>query len=411
MPPRIIAISLCAVLWWAALSAAWAPGRVAGASADWRLEFYTDLNIPTGTPFESIGSLNRTNTAALAGRPAVQLPKSELLKRKLGGGFGGISGLTFNPATGTLYALPDSASPMLFTLKAAIEGGELHLTPLEAIGLTNPDGERIAPWVLDPEGIALTPWGSLIVSSEGYTGRTPPVDPALVEFTTEGKLLRYLPVPDKFLRKGGERQTSGVRHNLGFESLSISTDGRRMFTANEGPLVQDGERCGVDRGCLIRIVEYEVKGHTVTPLHEYGYSVDAMPLPEDLRGASGAMGVADILAVSDSDLLVLERGFASVGETGKNLLTHASLPRPAHRRQRRQPRWLARRRKDGDTAENSDVGLGRRSRTNSPRVIRGSTTLKGSLSAPLSPMVGNPFCWSATTIFRKPREPRSSCSG
>jgi hypothetical protein len=83
--------------------------------------------------------------------------------------------------------------------------------------------------------------------------------------------------------------------------------------------VQDGERCGVDRGCLIRIVEYEVKGHTVTPLHEYGYSVDAMPLPEDLRGASGAMGVADILAVSDSDLLVLERGFASVGETGKNL--------------------------------------------------------------------------------------------
>src|ERR687893_107299 len=61
----------------------------------------------------------------------------------------------------------------------------------------------------DGEGIALTPEGELLISSE--------TEPSIRRFALDGTLLGELLVPDRFLVEGGQAQL-----NQTFESLSAS---------------------------------------------------------------------------------------------------------------------------------------------------------------------------------------------
>ncbi|HWR51774.1 MAG TPA: esterase-like activity of phytase family protein [Bryobacteraceae bacterium] len=276
----------------------------AAAAGDWKLSFVADANIPTGTPFEAVGRAGAAERAAM--------PQG-VLARKVSGGFGGISALAFDRKSGTLYALSDSAAPVLFALKFALRGGAVQLSPVAAIPLKNADGGLVAEWTLDPEGLALLPRGTLLLSSEGYPVRS--VDPALVEFDSQGRTLRRLPVPPKFLPASSEGTRSGVRHNLGFEGLTLAPDGKRFYTVTEGPLEQDGPGCSTSQACTSRILEYTLEGGEARPAREFAYPIEAMPLPAALPNAKGHAGASELLALSGNELLVLERGFAFDEET------------------------------------------------------------------------------------------------
>ena len=54
----------------------------------------------------------------------------------------------------------------------------------------------------------------------------------------------------------------GVRFNLSFESLNLTPNGRKLVTAGEGALFQDGPASTFTNGSLARILEYDLRKRT-----------------------------------------------------------------------------------------------------------------------------------------------------
>ena len=113
--------------------------------------------------------------------------------------------------------------------------------------LLNQNNRPFATNTLDPEGIGLTSKGTVSVSSEGevsnLTGRLQ--SQFVNEFVSgTGRQLRQLPVLSKFVPVIGpaDAPTAGNRNNLAFENMTITPDGKFLFTATENALVQDGSQ-------------------------------------------------------------------------------------------------------------------------------------------------------------------------
>jgi hypothetical protein len=222
--------------------------------------------------------------------------------------FGGISALAVDSRSGELLGLSDDRDyPRLFIFRplhvdATPFRVDLHAyMPLPA----HPD----APAGLDPEGIAITRDGRLFISSEGLQEVEPRVPPAIVEYTRNYSFVRQLDVPAKFIPPSSGPITRGVRNNAGFESLTLTPDERRLFTAAESPLAQDGPEATIDSGALVRVVEYVVSGDTYAPAREFAYPVDPLG-PIDFVPGFAVIGLVELLALGDAEFLAMERGFA-----------------------------------------------------------------------------------------------------
>jgi hypothetical protein len=83
--------------------------------------------------------------------------------------------------------------------------------------------------------------------------------------------------------------------------LTLSPDGRFLFTANEAALLPDGPMASVAAGTRIRVLRMSRDG---LDFAEHAYTTDPSPHP------TGDYGVADLAALSADELLVLERGWA-----------------------------------------------------------------------------------------------------
>jgi hypothetical protein len=201
---------------------------------------------------------------------------------------GGLSGLAYNGRRSVYYGIVDNqgtTDARFYTLRASLDRSGLA-TPevLDVTNLRRASGEPFTGADLDGEGIALTRKGELFVSSE--------TEPQVRRFSLEGELLGELPVPQRFrVAPAGE-----AARNQTFESLALSPNNRSLFTANEGYLAPDGETAdGSDR---IRILRYEDRGPGgFEPAEQLFYLTEP------------GQNVVEILAPSESELLVLERGF------------------------------------------------------------------------------------------------------
>jgi hypothetical protein len=97
---------------------------------------------------------------------------------------------------------------------------------------------------VDPEGFVLAgagPGGDATawISSEGVAENGVPPFVDRVEVAT-GAYLQSLPIPvDLRPVHDGDRQTRGVRQNLGFEALTLSEDRRHLWVATESAPAQD----------------------------------------------------------------------------------------------------------------------------------------------------------------------------
>ncbi|MDG2990349.1 esterase-like activity of phytase family protein [Candidatus Synechococcus calcipolaris G9] len=169
---------------------------------------------------------------------------------------GGLSGITYDRPRNQFYAISDDRqSPRFYTLRLnlpdpnpsepSVSGSsipELEITDLTLLKdrSTNP----IPPNQADTEGIALTPEDTLLVSSEGVAQSESP--PWIREFDRQnGQELRQYPLPNYFIPQMTEDgEPMGVRDNLGFESLTLSPTGDRLFAATESALAQDLARDG-----------------------------------------------------------------------------------------------------------------------------------------------------------------------
>jgi hypothetical protein len=245
------------------------------------------------------------------GSTAVQfLGFSDALNKSTFGGFAvaELSAITYDRETSNYHAVADRAGPVathVFTLDIPV-GGALGGPSISSVTVLNaPSGVPFNGLSFDGEGIDLGRGGEFIVASEG--GSAAGEQPEVRRFARDGTHLENLAVPAKFL--------IGT-NNLSFESLSVSPNGHSLFTAVEGPLAADGRT--LDLRSRIRILRYEDRGTGgFQPAQEYYY------LTEPGRTV-GDLGVAEVLALSETEVLVLERGFvANQGNTIR--IFHASL--------------------------------------------------------------------------------------
>ena len=223
---------------------------------------------------------------------------------------GGISGLTYDRANNIYYALSDDRSTIndarYYDVAIDLGDGSLDEGDVEfeeVTTLLNAGESAFAAASVDPEGIALTEEGTLFISSEGDADNL--IDPFIAEFSLDGQIFNELPLPDKFLPT--VNQTSGIRNNQAFESLTITPDGKYLFTATENALFQDGEESSVEAGSPVRIIQYDLE--TEEAIGEFLYETDAIPVPPDADGFADN-GLVELLAIDNTGtFLALERSF------------------------------------------------------------------------------------------------------
>ncbi|BAY20050.1 phytase (plasmid) [Anabaenopsis circularis NIES-21] len=234
---------------------------------------------------------------------------------------GGLSGVTYDPVNNRYYAISDDRSqfaPARFytfsTDPATINTAGVNFTNVTP--LTDTNNNFFAINTIDLEGIALTNNGTVFISSEGEVSSSRVLDPFIREFSlSTGQQIKSLPVPAKFLPVFNDlnnngtldtgEQTSGIRNQLAFESLTITLDQKTLFTATENALFQDGSANNTDI-ILSRIIQYNLESGQ--PEKEYLYSTE-----------TNNTGLVDLLAIDNQGtLLALERTFnPAVGVTIK----------------------------------------------------------------------------------------------
>ena len=215
---------------------------------------------------------------------------------------GGISAVAHESESGAWLALSDArVSSRFYELDVALDEGALSVAPRKAVPLVNADA-------LDPEGMVRAPWGGLLVSTEGDGGHSPFLQPRLLEFDRAGKLLRTFDLPEKFLFAGSP-QERGIRDNLGFEAMALSPDGRRLFLAAEGALVQDGPVAGVGSVGFSRILVYAVEGKDLRAVREHVYPLGPFAPFREFGEQEVTGGLVELVSLGDDRLLALERIF------------------------------------------------------------------------------------------------------
>jgi hypothetical protein len=235
---------------------------------------------------------------------------------------GGLSGIDYDPINNRYYSISDDRSDRnparFYTLNIDLSSGSLSSFGINFSGVTtllNQNNQPFATNTIDPEGIGLTSNGTVFVSSEGevsnLAGRLQ--SPFVNEFALgTGSQLRQLPVPSKFVPVIGpaDAPTAGIRNNLAFENLTITPDGKFLFTATENALVQDGPLATINTGSRSRILKYNLT--TGQPEQEFLYITDPVAVPSVPETAFNTNGLVELLALDNrGTFLALERSFST----------------------------------------------------------------------------------------------------
>ena len=234
---------------------------------------------------------------------------------------GGLSGITWDPVAQHYYAVSDDRSQFaparFYTMEidvadGALTAGDVRFTDVTT--LRRADGTPFPALFIDPEGIAYdTASGALYISQEGQVAPIAAlpggqIAPSILAYDLAGRFDTALPVDSKFLpTKDG---SSGIRNNLAFESLTLSPNGRWLYTATENALFQDGPAATLASGTLARIVKYNaLSGQAVA---EYAYITDPVAEAPNPSGGFATNGLVELLALdNDGTLLAMERSFSA----------------------------------------------------------------------------------------------------
>jgi hypothetical protein len=193
-----------------------------------------------------------------------------------------LSGIAWDAASQTLFAVSDTV-PVIVPLHPTADLRTWSFGTVIHLALTD-------TW--DGEGIAVTPDGFLVANERG---------PHVYAFDRGGRLLRELALPPVFAQ---------CVKNKALESLSVTPDGRYVFTANESTLLVDEPQPTTTEGALVRVLR-----HDLTTGEEAAHAYRTEPI--FAVGPSSDMGVSDVLALSPTELLVMERSF--VPGTGNSI--------------------------------------------------------------------------------------------
>lgn len=245
-------------------------------------------------PFAGNGTLRLAGDYVVP-RPAAGLPVK----------LGGISGLAaIREGRELLGVSDDRENSRVYRFRVSGSASDLRVDPVGVITLERAAG---APAKLDPEGIAVTADGHLLISSEGIGNEEPRLPPAIVEYSNDGRFIRQLEVRSRMAPNESGPLTTGSRNNAGLEALTISPDGR-LFTAVEAPLVQDGDASAFGAAKRTRLLEYVATAGLLRPAREFAYDIAPVE-PPSFAPAVSVNGIVELLSLGGDELLALERGY------------------------------------------------------------------------------------------------------
>lgn len=159
----------------------------------------------------------------------------------------------------------------------------------------------------DPEGIVVHPLtGHLLVSDE--------YGPSLLEINRAGRVVRRYETPANLVPRNANSgvanfasdvgNSAGKRTNRGFEGLAISPDGRTAYAMLQSAMLDEGGGSGT----LNRIVAFDTR--TARVKAQYAYRME---------GSSQGRGISALVALNDSEFLVLERNNRGLGVPNADL--------------------------------------------------------------------------------------------
>ncbi len=232
---------------------------------------------------------------------------------------GGLSSITYDEKRGVYYTLSDdqgnrpSEDPVrYYTVTIDLSDGSFDAGDLEFENTTQLFERRktsFPPGGVDPEGLVLARRSSLFMSSEGNVLADPIIQPFIRRYNRNGRARRDLRIPDHYISNGVDH---GVRFNLAFESLNVTPNGRKLVTAGEGALFQDGPSSSFTNSSLARVLVYNVSKRS--PVAEYVYEVGPWAEPSSIFGVNG---IVEVLPIDNAGtMLVMERSFSVGGVLG-----------------------------------------------------------------------------------------------
>lgn len=228
--------------------------------------------------------------------------------------FGGISGLDYDAESGRFLATSDDRSEKgparFYELELPVDdAGKLGALAVTGMTVYTQDGTPFPAKGVDPESIRHVPGSTdVLVSSEGDASKV--LAPFVSRFEADGSFVRDYPIPAAYIPN--VEGSNGVRNNLAFEGLTYSVDGARITALTESALVQDGPTASVDEGSRSRAVVFDAESGVVDA--EYVFETDPTggPYPDVVDPTGYTLkadrGATEILALDDTDYLVLERG-------------------------------------------------------------------------------------------------------
>lgn len=237
---------------------------------------------------------------------------------------GGLSGIDFNPANGRYLAISDDRSSLnparFYELSLDLAKFARSATPgMAGVGfdsvttIRKPGGGAFTTNTVDPESLRLNrATGSLFWTNEGQRNLVGFQAPTVREMNADGSHVRDFAVPSRFVPFGSASGTAagdrGIYNNLAFESLTLSTDGKTLYTATENALTQDGPVSTVAQGSAVRLLSFDVASGASGA--EYVYNVEKVALPPNPAGGFATNGLTDLLAIGDRQFIAIERSFA-----------------------------------------------------------------------------------------------------
>jgi hypothetical protein len=230
---------------------------------------------------------------------------------------GGLSALSYDAGRQLYYVISDDRSQKnparFYTVRLSLsDRGIDNVTVTGTHPLLDPSGRPFPPLTLDtappavppdPEGIAFDPGRQrLYWSSEGERRTAGPVllDPWVRSAALDGAYLGQFALPANLAMSA---QPTGPRRNKALEGLTLTPDGRSLFAAMEDPGYNDGPVSDDGHPVLTRITKFDVASGA--PTAQYAYPMEPPAPPADVNG------VSDLVALSETTFLVIERSSAA----------------------------------------------------------------------------------------------------
>lgn len=220
---------------------------------------------------------------------------------------GGLSGLAYDKAKNKILAVCDDRSALndarYYEFDLKLDEKNFKVTPSAVITMKAPDGKPFKKGMVDFEGIAL--WGEdIILSSEGWINKEPPVQPEIFRFTRSGDYKTSVALPEQFLAKK-ESVKFGPRDNLVFEALSSSKDGKVLWAGAEEALLQDDRTSTPSYESTLRLIQYK----DLKPVKQVAYKLEKVPSIPVAGLTVGETGLSEILAVDENHFYSIERSY------------------------------------------------------------------------------------------------------